>query len=117
MTEGRAVKGRPIPMVDLAAQYERIRGEVDEAIARVVHSAAFIKGEDCALFEKEFAAYCGAAQACGVANGTDALTVALRAYGVGRRELRRAPGFLLPDARRGADAHPRGPAASRRGAA
>ena len=83
MTEGRAVKGRPIPMVDLAAQYERIRGEVDEAIARVVHSTAFIKGEDCALFESEFAAWCGVKAACGLANGTDALILCLRAYGVG----------------------------------
>jgi dTDP-4-amino-4,6-dideoxygalactose transaminase len=52
-------------------------------MARVLETTAFIKGEDCSLFEKEFAAYCGAAQACGVANGTDALVVALRAYGVG----------------------------------
>jgi dTDP-4-amino-4,6-dideoxygalactose transaminase len=72
-----------IPMVDLKAQYARIRAEVDAAMARVVESTAFIKGEDCGLFEKEFAAFCGAAQACGVANGTDALIIALRAYGVG----------------------------------
>jgi len=83
VTEGRAAKGHPIPMVDLAAQYERIRGEVDEAIARVLRSTAFIKGEDCALFESEFAAWCGVRAACGVANGTDALTLCLRAYGVG----------------------------------
>ena len=83
MTEGRAAKGRPIPMVDLAAQYERIRGEVDAAIARVLHSTAFINGEDCALFESAFAAWCGVKAACGVANGTDALILCLRAYGVG----------------------------------
>jgi dTDP-4-amino-4,6-dideoxygalactose transaminase len=70
-------------MVDLRAQYRRIRAEVDEAVARVIESAQFIRGEDCALFEKEFAAYCGVAHACGVANGTDALTLALRALGVG----------------------------------
>ena len=46
-------------------------------------AARFIKGEDCALLEQEFAAYCGVAHACGVANGTDALILALRAYGVG----------------------------------
>jgi len=73
----------PVPMVDLKAQYARIRADVDAAMARVLETTAFIKGEDCSLFEKEFAAYCGAAQACGVANGTDALIVALRAYGVG----------------------------------
>ena len=72
-----------VPMVDLKAQYARIKEEVDAAIASVLASAHFIKGEECALFEQEFAAYCGAAHAVGVANGTDALIVALRAYGVG----------------------------------
>jgi dTDP-4-amino-4,6-dideoxygalactose transaminase len=72
-----------IPMVDLKAQYARIRADVDGAIARVLASAHFIKGEDCGLFEAEFAAYCGVSQAVGVANGTDALLLALRAYGVG----------------------------------
>lgn len=70
-------------MVDLGAQHRRIRRDLDAAIARVIDASAFINGEDCALFEKEFAAYCGAEAACGVANGTDALTVCLRAYGVG----------------------------------
>ncbi len=70
-------------MVDLAAQYRRIKGEIDDAIARVVASTAFVGGEDCLLFEAEFAAWCGAAHAVGVANGTDALTLALKAHGVG----------------------------------
>jgi len=70
-------------MVDLRAQHERIRSEVDAALSRVVESAHFIQGDECAAFEEEFAAYCGASHACGVANGTDALTIALRAYGVG----------------------------------
>jgi dTDP-4-amino-4,6-dideoxygalactose transaminase len=72
-----------VPMVDLKAQYARIRAEMDAAMAHVLETTAFIKGEDCGQFEKEFAAYCGAAQACGVANGTDALTLTLKAYGVG----------------------------------
>src|SRR5688572_18457381 len=72
-----------IPMVDLKAQYARIRAEVDVAIAGVLESTQFIKGEECALFDQEFAAFCGAKAACGVANGTDALILALRAYGVG----------------------------------
>lgn len=74
---------RGVPMVDLKAQYSRIRADIDGGIARVVSSTGFIKGEDCGLFEQEFAAWCGARAACGVANGTDAITVALRAYGVG----------------------------------
>jgi dTDP-4-amino-4,6-dideoxygalactose transaminase len=72
-----------IPMVDLRAQYLRIQADVDAALARVVASTQFIGGEECRLFEQEFAAYCGAAHAVGVANGTDALAIALRAYGVG----------------------------------
>lgn len=70
-------------MVDLKAQYRRIQGEIDAAISRVIDQTAFVRGEDCGLFEKEFASYCGAKAACGVANGTDALTLALKAYGVG----------------------------------
>jgi dTDP-4-amino-4,6-dideoxygalactose transaminase len=73
----------PVPIVDLRAQYLRIREAVDAAVARVVASTQFIGGEECRLFEAEFAAFCGARHAVGVANGTDALTVALRAYGVG----------------------------------
>ena len=72
-----------VPMVDLKAQYERIRAELGPELERVLASTQFIKGEDCARLEEEFAAYCGAAHACGVANGTDALILALRAYGVG----------------------------------
>jgi dTDP-4-amino-4,6-dideoxygalactose transaminase len=72
-----------VPMVDLLAQYDRIRPEIDEAIARVIRAGQFVRGEECELIEREYAAYCGASHACGVANGTDALTLALRAYGVG----------------------------------
>ena len=72
-----------VPMVDLKAQYARIRGELQPAIERVLASTQFIRGEDCARLEEEFAAWCGVAHACGVANGTDALILALRAYGVG----------------------------------
>jgi dTDP-4-amino-4,6-dideoxygalactose transaminase len=72
-----------VPILDLRAQYARIRAEIDEAVARVVASGAYIKGEDCRCFEEEFARYCGASEAVGVANGTDALVLALRALGVG----------------------------------
>ena len=72
-----------VPMVDLRAQHARIRAALDDALRGVVDSAHFIGGEECAAFEREFAAFCGAAHAVGVANGTDALALALRAYGVG----------------------------------
>jgi dTDP-4-amino-4,6-dideoxygalactose transaminase len=74
---------RPIPIVDLKAQLAGIRDEVDEAVARVLSSAAYVQGEDVRLLEREFAGFCGAAHACAVANGTDALHLALRAYGIG----------------------------------
>jgi dTDP-4-amino-4,6-dideoxygalactose transaminase len=75
--------GTLVPMVDLKAQYQRIRDEIDVAIQRVLDGTQFIGGDECRLFESEFASYCGATNACGVANGTDALTLAIRAYGVG----------------------------------
>jgi dTDP-4-amino-4,6-dideoxygalactose transaminase len=74
---------RPIPIIDLSAQLARIRAEIDEAVARVLSSTAYVQGEDVRLLEREFAAFCGAGHACAVANGTDALHLALRAYGVG----------------------------------
>jgi dTDP-4-amino-4,6-dideoxygalactose transaminase len=70
-------------MVDLKAQYRRLKPEIDAAVARVLESAYFIGGPECGAFEEEFAACCGVAHAVGVANGTDALILALRAYGVG----------------------------------
>jgi dTDP-4-amino-4,6-dideoxygalactose transaminase len=70
-------------MVDLKAQLSRIRAEVDAATTRVIESTQFIGGEDCGRFESEFAAYCGVSHAVGMANGTDALSVSLRAYGIG----------------------------------
>jgi dTDP-3-amino-3,4,6-trideoxy-alpha-D-glucose transaminase len=72
-----------IPMVDLGAQYRRLHDEIDDALRSVVETTQFVRGPDCASFEVEFARYCGATHACGVANGTDALRLALWAYGVG----------------------------------
>jgi dTDP-4-amino-4,6-dideoxygalactose transaminase len=72
-----------IPVVDLAAQQRELQSELDAAIARVSASLAFIGGEEVAGFEREFAAYVGVAHAIGVANGTDALELALQALAVG----------------------------------
>ena len=74
---------RFIPIADLKAQLDRIRPEIDEAMTRILESTAFVFGKDVKLFEEEFARYCGATHACAVANGTDALHLSLRAYGVG----------------------------------
>jgi len=72
-----------VPLFDTATPMAPLRGEIDAAIARVVDSGRFILGPEVAAFEREFAAYCGASHAVGVANGTEALTIALRAMGVG----------------------------------
>lgn len=72
-----------IPLVDLKAQYVSIRNEIDEAIRSVIDSTTFIGGESVAQFERQFASFCGAQYCVGVANGTDALELALTALGVG----------------------------------
>src|SRR5207244_2131966 len=60
-----------------------LRDELDAAIARVLDSKHFILGPEVEAFESELATYLGARHAIGVANGTEALTIALRALGVG----------------------------------
>src|SRR3954465_3292823 len=73
----------PVPLFDTSPPLEPLRAEIAAAIARVVDGGRFILGPEVAAFEEEFAAYCGARHAIGVANGTDALTIALRSMGVG----------------------------------
>ncbi|HTR80576.1 MAG TPA: DegT/DnrJ/EryC1/StrS family aminotransferase [Bacteroidota bacterium] len=72
-----------IPFGDLKRHYVSIKDEVDEAIAETLSSGWFILGKKLEEFEKSFADYCGARFCVGVASGTDALQVALRAAGVG----------------------------------
>jgi len=67
-------------MVDLHTQYERIKAEVDAAMARVLESTAFIKGPEVEQFEQELGAVVGA-QVISCANGTDALQIAMMALG------------------------------------
>ncbi len=71
-----------IPAVDLEAQYLSIQAEVDAAVARVLASGQYILGPETEGFERDFAGFCGAAQAMAVASGTDALQLALRACGI-----------------------------------
>jgi dTDP-3-amino-3,4,6-trideoxy-alpha-D-glucose transaminase len=72
-----------IPLVDLKAQYRSIKGEIDAAIQRVIESAGFIMGPEVKDFERAFAATCEVAHCIGVSSGTAALTLALRALGIG----------------------------------
>jgi len=74
---------RPIPLVDLGIQRDRIAAEVTEGIAGVLAATAFIGGPDVATFEREYAEHEGRRHCIGVANGTDALELALRAAGIG----------------------------------
>jgi dTDP-4-amino-4,6-dideoxygalactose transaminase len=72
-----------IPLVDLKAQYDAIKDELDQAIQAVILDSAFISGKYVRAFEQHFAEYLGVKHAIGVGNGTDALTIALQASGVG----------------------------------
>ncbi len=74
---------RPIPFLDLIALHEELRDGLDEVWAHVVDTAAFVGGAFVETFEQDFASYCGRRHAIGVANGTDALELVLRALGVG----------------------------------
>lgn len=72
-----------IPFLDLKPAYAELRGPVDAAMQRVLDRAWYLLGEELGAFEAEFAAYCDAPYAVGVANGLDAMVLALRALGIG----------------------------------
>ena len=72
-----------IPFLDLGASYHELQAEIDPAVARVMASGYYIGGPEVEAFEAEYAIYCGSTQAVGVANGLDALHLALRAMDVG----------------------------------
>jgi len=80
--EGNA-NAAPIPLNDLKRQYHSLRNEIDEAIGRVVASGRYLLGPQASAFEQAFAAYCGVRFGIGLANGTDALEIGLRAVGCG----------------------------------
>lgn len=68
-----------IPLVDLKAAHAEIADEITVGFDRILSDAQFIKGAEVAAFESEYAAFCEAAHCIGVANGTDAIELALRA--------------------------------------
>ncbi|MEW6359417.1 MAG: DegT/DnrJ/EryC1/StrS family aminotransferase [Planctomycetota bacterium] len=73
----------PVPFVDLQAQFAELRDEILPRVEEVMKSAAFILGGFVEEFERDFAAYVGVKHAVGVASGTDALVLALRALDIG----------------------------------
>ena len=73
----------PIPMVDLVGQHARIQSELDQALLRASHQAAYIQGPDVAAFAGELSAYLGeGVYTIPCANGTDALQIALMSLGL-----------------------------------
>ena len=72
----------PIQMVDLQRQYRKIKPEIDEAIQTVINSAAFVKGAQVEQFARHLESYTGAKHVIPVANGTEALQIALMALGL-----------------------------------
>ena len=72
-----------IPLVDLAAQHQAVAAEVADGWQEVLNRTAFIGGAPVHAFEREFAEFSGVPHCVGVANGTDAIEIALRALGIG----------------------------------
>lgn len=88
-----------IPYASLGAQSKPNKSELLQAVERVIDSGAYILGQEVSRFEKEFASYCETSFAVGVANGTCALHLALRALGVGEGdEVITAPNSFVASA-------------------
>lgn len=86
-----------VPFGDLRRQYQSLKTEIDQAIARVLHRGWFVLGQEVEHFEGEFADYLGSKQAVGVASGTEAIQLALMAIGVGPGdEVITAPNTCVP---------------------
>jgi len=72
-----------IPFVDLQAQYQLIKEEIDSAVSRVIAETAFVRGKYVSEFENEFAKVYGVEHCISCGNGTDALYITLKALGIG----------------------------------
>jgi dTDP-4-amino-4,6-dideoxygalactose transaminase len=84
-----------VAAADLAAQHAALREPLAAALERVLASGMFIGGLEVEAFEREFADYCGVRHAVGMANGTDALALILRAAGVGPESSVAVPAFTF----------------------
>lgn len=85
----------PIPLFDISTPLEPLREELRRCMQAVLDDGRYILGPDVAAFEQEFADYLGVEHVIGVANGTDALTIALRAAGVGPGDEVVVPSFTF----------------------
>jgi dTDP-4-amino-4,6-dideoxygalactose transaminase len=84
-----------VPLFDTNTPLQPLQDELRAAVARVLDGGRFILGPEVEAFEREFAAYLGCDHAIGVANGTDALTIALQALGVGPGDEVVVPSFTF----------------------
>ncbi|MFL5818606.1 MAG: DegT/DnrJ/EryC1/StrS family aminotransferase [Conexibacter sp.] len=84
-----------VPLFDTVSPVAPLRAEIDAAIARVLDGGVYILGPEVEAFERELAAYLGVRHVVGVANGTDALTIALQALGVGPGDEVVVPSFTF----------------------
>lgn len=84
-----------VPLFDISTPIEPLRAALRDAAERVLESGRYILGPEVEGFEREFAAHCGAPYAVGVANGTEAITIALRAMGVGPGDEVVVPSFTF----------------------
>jgi len=84
-----------IPLLDLTAQYHSIQSEIDNAVHQVLESGHFILGTNVAAFELEVASYLGVKHCIGVASGTDALVIALRALDIGQGDEVIVPAYTF----------------------
>jgi dTDP-4-amino-4,6-dideoxygalactose transaminase len=84
-----------VPLCDLLAQYRQLRPQIEEAVCRVLASGQVILGPEVAALEAEVARYCGVDHAVGCASGTDALSLALHAAGIGSGDEVLMPPFTF----------------------
>ncbi len=84
-----------VPLLDLKPQYQAIKAEIDEVVAKVITSQVFILGPEIEALEKELAEYCGVSHAIGCSNGSDAIVLALMAVGATHGEEVVCPSYTF----------------------
>ncbi len=85
----------PVPLFDTVTPLASLRDVIRQRVAAVLDANVFVLGPEVEAFERELASYLGARHVVGVANGTDAITIALRALGVGRDDEVVVPSFTF----------------------
>jgi len=89
------LRSQPIPFIDVAAQRQRLRAAIDQAVSRVLDHCQFINGPEVTQLEADLAAFTGAKHVVGVASGTDALLMVLMAKGLGPGDAVLCPSFTF----------------------